>query len=277
MSQSHELQLHIVKINEIRSILNSMKNLALIETHKLAHLQILQIQAVAAIETVINDFLHFYPHLATADVHAQSACLLVGTERGFCGDFNEQLIQTRIGQNYTKTIAIGGRLANKLTAYELESITLIAGANVTEEVPLIVSRLIDSIAPASILLADHHLITRLTAIYFDSPGKPVRQRQLLPLSPQQDTEKSPHHYPPLLNLPPEEFFSDLLGHYLFAVLHEILYLSLAVENHRRLQHLEGAVNHLDDEIVNLQHKSQIYRQEEITEEIEVILLNAENL
>jgi F-type H+-transporting ATPase subunit gamma len=62
-----------------------------------------------------------------------------------------------------------------------------------------------------------------------------------------------------------------------AVLHEIIYLSLAAENRRRLQHREGAVNHLDDEIVNLQHKAQTYRQEEITEEIEVILLNAENL
>jgi len=60
------------------------------------------------------------------------------------------------------------------------------------------------------------------------------------------------------------------------VLHEILYLSLTAENHHRLQHLEGAVNHLDDGITRLQRKSQIYRQEEITGEIEVILLNAEN-
>lgn len=277
MSQSHELQLHIGKLNEIRSILNSMKNLALIETHKLAHLQSLQIQAVSAIEIVISDFLHFYPHLATADVHAKSVCLLVGTERGFCGDFNEQLIQTGIGQNYTQTIAIGSRLANKLTDYGPEAINFIGGANVTEEVPLIVNRLIDSIAPASILLADHHLITRLTAIYFDSAGKSARQRQLLPLGSQQKTETLHHHHPPLLNLAPEVFFSDLLCHYLFAVLHEILYLSLTAENQLRLQHLEGAVNHLDDEIVNLQHKSQIYRQEEITEEIEVILLNAENI
>ena len=64
-------------------------------------------------------------------------------------------------------------------------------------------------------------------------------------------------------------------HYLFAVLHEIFYISLLAENQRRLQHLEGAVKHLDDETVNLRRKSQIYRQEEITEEIEVILLNSE--
>ena len=39
--------------------------------------------------------------------------------------------------------------------------------------------------------------------------------------------------------------------------------------------VEGAVTYLDDETVNLRRKSQIYRQEEITEEIEVILLNSE--
>ena len=272
MSQSHELQLHIRKLGEIRSILNSMKNLALIETHKLARLQILQSQAVAAIETVINDLLSFYPHLATADAHAPSVCLLVGTERGFCGDFNEKLIRASIEQGYTQTIAVGSRLANKMTDCELESVTIIAGANVAEEVPLIVNRLIDSIVPAS-----HHLAIRLTAIYYDSPTQPICQRQLLPLSPQPSSISNHRHPPLLLNLPPEVFFSDLLGHYLLAVLHEILYLSLTTENHRRLQHLEGAVNHLDDETTSLQRKAQIYRQEEITEEIEVILLNAENL
>jgi F-type H+-transporting ATPase subunit gamma len=39
MSQSRELQGHIVKLGEIRSILTAMKNLALIETHKLARFQ----------------------------------------------------------------------------------------------------------------------------------------------------------------------------------------------------------------------------------------------
>jgi F-type H+-transporting ATPase subunit gamma len=50
---------------------------------------------------------------------------------------------------------------------------------------------------------------------------------------------------------------------------------LMAENQKRLHHLEGAVQHLDSEIVRLQRKSQIFRQEEITEEIEVILLNSE--
>jgi F-type H+-transporting ATPase subunit gamma len=40
--------------------------------------------------------------------------------------------------------------------------------------------------------------------------------------------------------------------------------------------MEGAVKHLDDQIDKLRRKSNLFRQEEITEEIEVILLTAEN-
>ena len=69
MSQSRELQLHITQLEEIRSILNSMKNLALIEIHKLARFQTMQGQAVANIENAALDFLDFYP-LPVADDNA---------------------------------------------------------------------------------------------------------------------------------------------------------------------------------------------------------------
>jgi len=276
MSQSRELQGHIVKLGEIRSILTAMKNLALIETHKLARFQPLQSRTVAAIESAAGDFLDFYPHLTATDRHARPVCIAVGSERGFCGDFNEKLLNAVEEQAYSRIIAIGARLGNKLADSEPESVTTLAGANVAEEVPVIVNRLIDSIAPAADSISSDHSGMHLAAVYHDNVSGQISHRQLLPLCPQPSPDTPHYRYPPLLNLPPETFFSDLLGHHLYAVLHEILYLSLSAENHRRLQHLEGAVNHLDDEITNLQRKSQIYRQEEITEEIEVILLNAEN-
>ncbi|MDD5114071.1 MAG: F0F1 ATP synthase subunit gamma [Methylobacter sp.] len=273
MSQSHELQLHITKLEEIRSILNSMKNLALIEVHKLARFQTLQSQAVAVIELAATDFLNFYPHLASSSDDAHSVCLLVGAERGFCGDFNESVISVSKDLAASEIIAIGSRLSNKLAEEKMNSVSInaFAGANVAEEVPIIVNRLIESISP------DRPTGIRLTALYHDSNSNQISQRQLLPPFSQPTPKTTNYRYPPVLNLAPDVFFSELLSHYLVAVLHEILYLSLTAENHRRLQHLEGAVKHLDDETVTLKRKSQIYRQEEITEEIEVILINAENL
>jgi F-type H+-transporting ATPase subunit gamma len=281
MSQSRELQLHIAQLEEIRSILNSMKNLALIEIHKLARFQTMQGQAVSNIENAALDFLDFYP-LPAADDKTTSICILVGSERGFCGDFNESLINTIAAEAYSGIIAIGSRLCNRLEDHPLEVIASIAGASVADEVPTVLNRLIDTISSLAVSRgylgdsATHVASTlQLTVVYHDNVPSQINRRQILPPFPRQPQRTLHHGNPPVLNLPPADFFSDLTHHYLFAVLHEIFYISLMAENQQRLQHLEGAVKHLDDETVNLHRKSQIYRQEEITEEIEVILLNSE--
>ncbi len=285
MSRSRMLQLHITQLEEIRTILNSMKNLAFIETHKLTRFQIMQGQAVANIENVAMDFLDFYP-LSIADDNTTHVCILVGAERGFCGDFNESLINTIEEEAYSGVIAIGSRLCNRLEDHSLEVIASIEGANVAEEVPVILNRLIDTISSFQVAMGD---ISRplnygatdvdptlqLTVVYHDNAVGQIIRRQILPPFPRQQQRTLRYGNPPVLNLEPTDFFSDLIDHYLFAVLHEIFYISLMAENQQRMQHLEGAVKHLDDETVNLRHKSHIYRQEEITEEIEVILLNSE--
>jgi len=274
MSLSRELQLHITQLEEIRSILNAMKNLAFMEIHKLLRFKTMQGQAVANIERAALDFLDFYPSLATADDNAEQLCILLGAERGFCGDFNESLINAIAAKAYTGVIAIGSRLCSRLEGIGPDVIATLEGANVAEEVPAIISRLIAAI---SALHGKSTAALQLTVVYHDNASNQISQRQVLPPFPQPNERTLHYGNPPVLNLEPGEFFTDLTDHYLFAVLHEIFYISLLAENHLRQQHLEGAVNHLDDEAVKLQRKSQIYRQEEITEEIEVILLNAENL
>ncbi len=272
MSLSRALQLHIAQLEEIRSILNAMKNLAFMEIHKLQRFKTMQGQVVANIERAALDFLDFYPGLAVADDDAQHICILLGAERGFCGDFNENLINAIATEAYTGVIVIGSRLCNRQDDIAAEVIATLEGANVAEEVPAIINRLI-----AALGALRGKATLRLTVVYHDNAANQISQRQVHPPFPQQSQDTPHYRNPPILNLEPGEFFADLVDHYLFAVLHEIFYISLMAENHSRLQHLEGAVNHLDDETVKLQRKSQIYRQEEITEEIEVILLNAENL
>lgn len=271
MSRSRNLQLHITQMGEIRTILNSMKNLAFIETHKLSRFQIIQGQAVATIENAALDFLHFYPYLPDVDGNATRVCILIGSERGFCGDFNERLIDAMATEDYSGIITIGSRLNNRLRSDLPKVIAKLAGANVAEEVPVILNQLIDNINS----LQQTYSCLTVTVIYHEA--NQIAQKQVMPPFFQTKQDRSPYGYPPILNLDPAVFVSELIAHYLFAVLHEIFYLSLMAENQRRQQHLEGAVQHLDTEMVSLNRKSQSYRQEEITEEIEVILLNTENL
>lgn len=277
MSQSHALHTHIGQLKEIRSILNAMKNLAFMEIHKLSRLQAMQNQALSNIEQAAMDFLTYNPELQAEEYGIQHTAIVVGSERGFCGDFNESLIQELNDESFTHVIVIGNRLINKTAVGNQPDATGIPGANIVEDVPYVIHQLIETISSS---LHNNNVISvtqsgvRLTAIYHDQETSKVNMRQLFPLNLQQNKANSYNH-PPTLNLEVSDFYSGLIHHYLFAAFHAIIYNALSAENHSRLQHLEAAVKHLDDDIVNLHRKLQTCRQEEITEEIEVILLNSE--
>ena len=274
MSKSRRLRQHIGQMEEIRGILNSMKNLAFTETHKLLRFQAAQNKAVESLEKAAGDFLAFYPYSLDTDAQAPPIAILFGAERGFCGDFNDSLInEIATKAYYPDVIIIGSRLAGRWPDAYPEPVATLEGANVAEEAPAIVSRLLDVIAA----LQEQRGFFELTAVYHDDALSGLTHDSLLPPFQQTVQDRPAFTFPPVLNLDPADFFADMAGHYLFAVLHNLCYTSLLAENHRRLQHLEGAEQHLDNETVKLRRKSQIYRQEEITEEIEVILLNAENL
>jgi F-type H+-transporting ATPase subunit gamma len=271
MSQSRQLQLHIAQMKEIRTILNSMKNMAFMEIHKLIKFHSTQGKALANIEKVAFDFLGFYPYLPITENKEQHICILIGAERGFCGDFNEVLIKQGMSQAFTGLILVGNRLAGRLiTNTSPGVIASIAGADLVEEVPTILNRLIDTIDS----LQNSSGLLNLTVIYHGSDR--IAQRRLLPPFADRTPQTQQFGIAPTLNLSPEQFFSELIDNYLFAVLHEIFYISLTAENHKRLQHLDAAVQHLDEETVTLHRKFQTFRQEEITEEIEVILLSNEH-
>jgi F-type H+-transporting ATPase subunit gamma len=69
--------------------------------------------------------------------------------------------------------------------------------------------------------------------------------------------------------------SELTGHYLHAALNEVLYESLMAENRQRQAHMDRALQRLDDDCARLRLAYNTQRQEEITEEIEILLLAAD--
>ncbi len=275
MSLSHTLQLHIIQLREIHSILKAMKNLALMEVHKLKRVKTMQSHVVAHVEGVAMDFLYHYPEFTRNHSFSLHLGVLLGAERGFCGDFNERLLQETVSQEFNTLIAIGNRLYNHLDNLGVEVYAKMGGANVAEEVPEIINFLLETIRSLLDSRSDQWTLSTLalTLIYHDSVTNQIMKKQLLPSFSIDNPEKITFGNPPVLNLSPSDFYADLLEQYLLVALHDIFYSSLAVENQKRLQHLEGALNHIDEDVVRLQRKSQIYRQEEITEEIEVILLN----
>lgn len=270
MSRRHEINLHCHRLGEIRNIMNSMKILAVMETHKLERFIEAQDAMVATIENMAGDFLYFNPQFIPQAEPEINIIVLVGSERGFCGDFNQQLLNQLeqsfdLSSNNHSIIAVGSKLHSLMEKHD-NNIVYIEGADVAEEIINVVSQLAQILGrypkAASLYVIHHHKqnhgpdIAELLPPFRDIQPEPVTTRN-----------------PPLINLSASDFFIELTDHYLFNSLHHILYASLMTEYQQRIHHLENATSHLDNKTDELTRKINALRQEEIIEEIEVILLN----
>ncbi len=278
MSELDEIQHLLHSLGEIRNIMSAMKNIALMEIRKLTRFTAAQSRVVENIETAAADFLNFYGPMPLPVAPSPLVYILVGSERGFCGDFNESAIgmlekqvQTDAGAHKPLLIAVGQRLTGKLPpGYELEA--QLEGPSVAEEVPAVIGRLLDKLGDLQRRLA---CLFPLTVIHHLSGDEEKTVASVLEPFRERPPGSKRFSYPPLLNLSPQTLFAELVDHYLFAVLFEIFYGSLTAENRRRTQHMEGAIKRLDERRTELTLKLNTLRQEQITEEIEIIMLSAE--
>lgn len=279
MSRRREVQDKLHQLGEIGEIMRSMKNLALMETRKLGRYAEAQRRGIDFLESAAADFLHHFPQPRPSPPAAFEALLVIGTERGFCGEFNEQLLEALAGILETPDprsqahliVAVGGKLCDRLSDRDL-AFTALDGAMVAEDLPHVASRIALSLAD----LQRQHPDLVVSALVQSGGGEDVQRKALLPPFLHLGPVSGPAH-PPLLYMPPAQFYSELVQHYLAALLNELLHVSLLQENELRVRHLEGALQRLEEKTDELHRRSQALRQEEITEEIEIILLSVEGL
>ncbi|MBI5438122.1 MAG: F0F1 ATP synthase subunit gamma [Nitrosomonadales bacterium] len=314
MSKRREVQNRLSMLDEIDGIMVAMKNLALLEARKLETFLATQRRAVSGIEAAAQDFLNFYPQAAAHTGDMRQLLLVIGSERGFCGDFNETLLEPialAMRREGTLLVAVGRRLAAKLqddkriaafdetTSHSTDKTTSHStrSANNTDQVagyrlPKSVSRVAGYIEGPSVaeevqatlvrlakvlggLQQRPEAAWRLSALYHDDESGEPRIRQLLPLA--APTGKPAYPRAPLLNLEPAQFLSQLTDQYFYAALHEVFYASLMAENRKRLEHMDSAIRRLEKDEAKLRLRYNALRQEEIIEEIEIIMLSAEAL
>ena len=279
MKSRRQLDLHRHSLGEIRDIMNAMKNLAYMETRKLDRFLGAQHAVLSGIEAVAADLVTAYPQAVPTAEPGREIYLLVGSERGFCGDFNESLLRhiqlaepDQAQRELPLLVAVGRKLHLRLERHP-RVVALLDGASVVEEVNAVLQRLVDTLAT----LQAQYGTPQVHALYHGDNQEQLLTRKLLPPFQDHLHGAAPFPQPPVLNLSAADLMMQLSDHYLFALLNEILYTSLMAENQRRVQHLEGAVNHLDERSVELARQANARRQEEIIEEIEVILLSAASL
>jgi F-type H+-transporting ATPase subunit gamma len=274
MSKRRELEGRLHGLGEIRNILSAMKNLAVMETLKLARFLVDQKRVVTSMESAAADLLFFYPDLLPDAGESHDVCLLLGSERGFCGDFNEALLQAlnahRGCSQEAALVVVGSRLASRV-ADDPRIVMRLDGPNVVEEVEAVLMRVMDALKG----LRDPVRPLRLSVVHWQSLEEGVKVSALRPFRPLPTANRYSH--PPLLNTKPPAFLGELAVQYLFAVVHELFYSSLMAENQRRMQHMDHAVRRIEQDSTELLRKRNILRQEEIIEEIEVIMLSLEAL
>jgi len=275
MSKRRDIETHVRTLDEIEGIMGVVKNLALMESHKLSRVLATQHRVVEDIEAAGRDFLAFHPTLAP-DLSGKELYLVIGAERGFCGDFNDRLLFALDGHLRTTDdrdpalILVGRKLLERAERVHRIAAT-VEGPTVTEEVQPILTRVIDQLRQVAARQTSEGRAP-VTAVYHDAVTESVVVRPLRPFP------SSPHAargrpFPPLLTLPPPVFFSQLVDLYLFSLLHAIFYSALMAESRARLEHLESAMQRLERDQTDLLRRRNVLRQEEITEEIEVLMLS----
>src|SRR5512133_2530598 len=110
----HEFARRIAALSDIEEIVTAMRSLAFVELRRLAETIAHQHETTAARERAIGELLAHYPQPLSAAGAGADVLLAIGSERGFCGDFNTTLagmLPARRDGGANRLLVVGARLA----------------------------------------------------------------------------------------------------------------------------------------------------------------------
>jgi F-type H+-transporting ATPase subunit gamma len=279
MSKRHALAQRLHTFGELREIMSAMKNIALMESRKLAGLLDSQREILGLMEQAAGDFFAGHPRLQSDDGESPTLVIAVGSERGFCGDFNESVLR-RLGDVPSPAgappsiVLVGSRLAQREEGLA-GIVARVEGPAMIEEVRPALSRLLAALTERPELAAAFTL-HRIAIVHHQPHAEGTDVRVYRPRE-AFSRSAATGRQPARLLLPAGEFLEQLIEHYLHAVFYSVFYDSLAAENQRRVAHMQAAVDRMDERIAAGRLRMNALRQEEITEQIEEIMLSADAL
>ncbi len=282
MSSRHDCRQQLELYRELDEIISAMRNLAQVELHRVERVLITEQQAfdtVCEAWRLTQGLVRNQPrHKVSAKGGDTKLLIAIGSERGFCGGFNEQVLRA-IQQPtlaYDQLLLVGSRLKDKY-ATSRDSDTLPAFTEFTaaptnaDEVLMVAQSIygkINALQPQSLVLLHHGSLQ-------------LSQTQLLPatLPAERSIEQTADHSSDIglqpstcvSYLPLPALLENLQQQYLLRALIHYSLISLAQENRQRLSQMQASRDHLEDLLQQLQLRMNHLRQQEIVDEIEVIL------
>ncbi len=282
MSSQHRLREKQQVYDLLTKLLSAMKALAYAELQKLQSQRLGQKNVLVAYRRAISVLLRHGAVLQKGvKVHASTGVntilpplfIVVGTERGFCGDINRsvyaQVKELMQEQQDAGLIVIGERIFKFYSA--LDCVSRLNGAVVAEDVEPLVTELV------SVIIDNlyHYSFIDTRVIFLDDLSNHTVSFPLIETGEQGNglNEELDSAYGPLLYEAPATILEKLLPEYFFATLQFCIKSALISENRARYTHMQEATNHLDDKRQQLTIKMNQARRENIIEEIMVSLYN----
>ncbi|MDE2343558.1 MAG: F0F1 ATP synthase subunit gamma [Betaproteobacteria bacterium] len=254
-----EVEERLALYEDLEGILGAMRSFALAELHRLGRREEAQQAVTGALAKTMADLA---PALPQEPLPRRDVWLLLGSVRGFCGTFNEDVVQRwrqEAGED-TPTVVVGERLVSLLPPRA--GLFPVPGVLGGQDAPAAIDHILAAVAEARAGLGNE---SGLVVCLRDMDE--TRCQRLLPFA---RPEPSGRALPWMQEAAPQlalKVAQQALFHRLLA----LLLRAVRAENHMRLLQMENALEHLERGRDELQRQRNRLRQEEIVEEIEVMI------
>lgn len=196
---------------------------------------------------------------------AETVCI-IGSEHGFVGDLNAELLTGVDLPRPSRLIVVGRRLQGAAAERRLRIGAALPMTTHVAGVPLLARRIAECVGAATRV--------RLVTVKHEASKAAVaiKARKVLPVQlPALGARASP---PPLHQLKARELLAELAGEYLLAEISRVLIEALIEENQIRLGVLTAADKNVSDKKEELRRKERTLRQETITTELLDVVVGA---
>lgn len=259
MTRPRDIALRLALYDDLSGILNAMRSFALAELRRVGRHEAAQHAAGATLDQALADVA---PALPQPPAHGhRDLWVLLGSVRGFCGSYNEDVARhfRRRRAAIGAAIVVGERLGTLLA--EADDVVRVAGAVGAADAADTIERIVRAMDDAR---ARPDATQGLVLCWRDEGG--VVEWRILPIAvPARPAANRPVTYAPL-----PQVAAGVARHYVFHRLLSGLVGALRVENQMRLLLMENAMRHIERKREDLQRSRNQLRQEEIIEDIELV-------
>ena len=271
MAQEREIATRITSLNELLEIVAAIRAMAASQMQQALR----SLEAIRGYSEQIRDALSeaatLLPPAGAIEAAARpnkSALVVFCAEHGLCGGFNEHPL--RAAERATAAgglalIVVGTRGAQICRERGLSPDLVLPMATHCAGVTGAARR----VAAELYRMFSERRIAGVEVVYAQYAGgqRPrIEQHRLLPLE-MPVVQKTSINLPPIINLPPQRLFDDIVGEYFFATLENAAMQSFFSENSTRFRTMEAAHQNIQNKSGELTKLMQRLRQESVTTEI----------